>query len=102
MLTWVTASDPLACSVVSIIVTESAPQRSAINSVWPTKPGSPSCVASLFIGIVTIAATSPASAASVAARTYALAAAPEAASSSPGRWSASPSSPRSTTHSAPG
>ena len=37
-----------------------------MNSVWPTNAGSVSCVASLFIGIVTMPATSPASAASVA------------------------------------
>jgi hypothetical protein len=41
----------------------------------------PSWVASLFIGIVTIAATSPASAASVARITEVRAAAPAAASS---------------------
>ncbi len=70
VLTWVTAIDPPPSSAaVSIIVTFAAPQRSAISSVWPTKPGSDSCVASLFIGIVTTPATRPASASSVARRT---------------------------------
>ena len=64
-----TAIEPCGVSAVSIIVTDAAPQRSAMNSVCPTNLGSVSCVASLFIGIVTIPATSPASAASVAAAT---------------------------------
>ena len=70
VLTWVTAIDPPPSSAaVSIIVTFAAPHRAAISSVCPTKPGSESCVASLFIGIVTTPATRPASASSVARRT---------------------------------
>jgi hypothetical protein len=69
VLTWVTASVPLGVGAVSIIVTDRAPQRSAMNSVWPTNRGCVSCVASLLIGIVTTPATSPARAASVAAAT---------------------------------
>jgi hypothetical protein len=49
VLTWVTARSPF----VSIIVTELAPHSPAISSVCPTNVGSVSCVASLFIGIVT-------------------------------------------------
>ena len=65
VLTCVTARSPL----VSIIVTFDAPHSEAMNSVWPTNPGSLSCVASLFIGIVTIPATSPSSASTVARST---------------------------------
>ena len=87
---------------VSIMVKRCTPQVAAINSVWPTKPGSLSCVASLFIGIVTIPATWPANASLVAASTYSRAAEPDAASMSPGRWSADFSSPASTTCNGPG
>ena len=51
----------------------------------PTNNGSLSCVASLFIGIVTMPATRPAKASAVAASTYCRAAAPDAASMTPGR-----------------
>ena len=51
---------------MSIIVTRCTPHSSAISSVWPTNAGSVSCVASLFIGIVTTPATRPARASSVA------------------------------------
>ena len=65
VLTWVTAIEPF----VSIIVTRGAPHSSAIISVWPTNRGSESCVASLFIGIVTSPATRPWSASIVARST---------------------------------
>ena len=67
MLTWVTASErPSARAAVNIIVTRFTPHSSAIISVWPTNAGSVSCVASLFIGIVTIPATRRQRASSVA------------------------------------
>ena len=70
VLTWVTASElPSASAAVSIIVTRCTPHSSAIISVWPTNAGSVSCVASLFIGIVTSPAFRPASASSVASTT---------------------------------
>ena len=81
VLTCVTARSP----AVSIIVKRCTPHAAAINSVCPTNPGSVSWVASLFIGIVTMPATVPASASVVAESTYCRAAAPDAASMTPGR-----------------
>ena len=54
------------CGPTSSMVKCGTPQRSVINSVWPTNPGPVSCVASLFIGIVTMPATRPARASVVA------------------------------------
>ena len=84
-----------------MIVTSFTPHRAPINSVCPVKAASVLRVASLFIGSVTIAAISPASAAFVADTTYARAALPEAPLSSPGVISSRRSNPASITFSGP-
>jgi len=89
------------CSEASMMVTSRAPHTAPISSVWPVNPGSDSCVASLLMGSVTMAAISPASAARAAAITYSRAAAPDFALILPGVMSASLRMPRSMTFRAP-